>query len=133
MKTCYECRQREKMFNSSMAAYNCEDTYCEFYIPPSLKETKTYAIFSKPEENIKTAQASTTQSRPLEAFGKMAKSQMPCEVKELSISENNIKRNKKFDLEIEIRKNDIEILKFQKILFNLENKKMELKEELKNL
>jgi hypothetical protein len=39
-------------------------------------------------------------------------------------------KNKKYDLEIEIKKTDIEILKFQKIIYNLENTRNQLLEEL---
>lgn len=40
-------------------------------------------------------------------------------------------KNKKYDLEIEIKKSDIEILKFQKIIFNLEVTRNQLLDELK--
>ena len=124
MRTCYECKQRENMFNTSMQPYNCDEPTCEFYIPPpratdraDMKETKTYAIFTK-EENIITARA--------EALGKMVQT-------ELSINDNNIKKNKKFDLEIKIKQYDVRILEIQKSLFNLETTRDDLKRELKSL
>lgn len=105
MKLCSDCKEKERSWSTCLTTTPCEQNWCE-----NFKEEKkeTFGLFVK-EENIKMVQT------------------------EISINENNIKKNKKFDLEIKIKQYDVRILEIQKSLFNLETTRDDLKRELKSL